>query len=370
MNPTDARIQTRTPIRVGVIGAGRMGKIHIENILYHLPGVHVRAVATRTLEHAGPWLARHGIETHTTDYREILEDPAIDVVVIASSTGTHAMLSEAAAKAGKAVFCEKPIDHTVPRAREVLEAVKSAGIPYQVGFNRRFDHNFRRARDLVAQGHVGRPHTIQITSRDATYDIGFIRETARTGGLLFDMAVHDFDMARYLVHAASPGVEVTEVFCRGQVLVDPAFEQAGDVDTAITCLRFADGTLACVDNSRRAVYGYDQRLEVFGSAGCVRVGNDQVTTTKWCARARVHWDKIQWFFLERYQEAFLAELRAFFQCLRDGSSPPVTGTDCLHAMELAAAARTSMRENRVVRMETTGKHGGISNETRPESSKI
>lgn len=330
-------------ITAGVIGAGRIGKLHIENLIHRVPDVFLKAVADINIERAKTWLQELRIPNVVTDYREILKDPEIQAVVICSSTSTHAQFSIEAAEAGKDVFCEKPIDNDVKRIREVLRTVKKAGVNYQIGFNRRFDRNFRRIREVVKSGEIGDVHIVKITSRDPDYSIEYIRESAKAGGIFYDMTIHDFDMVRYL-----SGLEVEDVYATGGALIDPRIGQVGDADTVLVNMGLETGALGCVDNSRRAVYGYDQRVEVFGSKGMVVAGNERPTHVEVYTKDQPKTDKIHWFFLERYNEAFIDELKEFFACVRDDKQPSVTGTDGLKAALIAAAAKKSLTEHRLV----------------------
>ena len=221
-------------ITVGIIGAGRIGKIHAENIRSFIPEARIQAVAdVAVADKLGDWARGLGIEQVVKDPREILSDPRIEAVLICSSTDTHADLVMAAAAAGKHVFCEKPVDLTVDKVKRALAAVEKAGVKLQVGFNRRFDHNFRRVRELVQSGALGDPHVVRITSRDPTPPPAEYVKVS--GGIFLDMTIHDFDMARYLA-----GSEVVEVYALGAVLIDPAIGKAGDVDTAVVTLTFAE----------------------------------------------------------------------------------------------------------------------------------
>ena len=247
-------------VTIGIIGAGRIGRLHAENLAFRVPGAQVLAVSDIVPEVAQRCAAACGIPRALEDYRRILDDPAVEAVAICSSTDSHAQIIEEAAAAGKHIFCEKPIDFDLARIDRALAAVERAGVLLQVGFNRRFDPSFRRVRELVAAGAVGQPHLVRITSRDpAPPPIAYIQVS---GGIFLDMTIHDFDMARFLI-----GSEVREVFAVGEVLVDPAIGAAGDLDTVLVTLRFENGALGMIDNSRRAVYGYDLRVEVFGSGG-------------------------------------------------------------------------------------------------------
>ncbi|MBZ4644512.1 MAG: iolG, partial [Clostridia bacterium] len=253
-------------IKVGVIGAGRIGKIHAQSVTYHIPEAEVKTIADVYADKIKDWAHSLGIENVTNDYHDILNDPEIDAVLICSSTDTHSQITIEAAKAGKHIFCEKPIDYDLDRIHAALKAVEEAGVKFQVGFNRRFDHNFKQVRELIKAGKIGEPHIIKITSRDP--EPPPVEYVKVSGGIFLDMTIHDFDMARYL-----SGSEVEEVYAQGAVLVDPAIGEAGDVDTAVITLKFKNGAIGIIDNSRKAVYGYDQRVEVFGSKGCVTVSN-------------------------------------------------------------------------------------------------
>src|SRR5512136_2583551 len=253
-------------LRVGVIGTGRIGVLHARNLAGKIPGVRLEAVSDVVAAAAEKCAAELGVATATTDHRRILDRKDIDAVVICSSTDTHSRLIGEAAEAGKHIFCEKPIDFDLKRIDEALAKVKKAGVKLQVGFNRRFDPSFQRVHDLVASGGVGTPHLLRITSRDPSPPpIAYVKVS---GGIFLDMTIHDFDMARYLV-----GREVTELYAAGGVLVDPEIGRAGDIDTAVVTLRFEGGAIGTIDNSRRSVFGYDQRVEVFGSGGMAEAGN-------------------------------------------------------------------------------------------------
>ncbi len=331
-------------IRVGVIGAGRIGKIHTENIVYGVKGAEVAAVSDLKIDAIRDWAQGLGIRKVTGDYKELLADPEIDAVIICSSTDTHSQITIEAAGAKKHIFCEKPIDYDIVRIHKALDAVRNAGVKFQVGFNRRFDHNFKKVHDLIREGKIGDPHIVKITSRDPAPPPP---EYARvSGGMFLDMTIHDFDMARYL--AAS---EVVEVYAQGAVLVDPQIGKAGDIDTAVITLKFANGALGVIDNSRKAVYGYDQRVEVFGSGGCVAVSNDTPSSAVLSREDGVHSEKPKYFFLERYMESFATEMKMFIDAVLNDSIPSVTGVDGLKPVLIGLAAKRSLAENRPVKVE-------------------
>ncbi len=330
-------------LHIGVIGAGRIGKLHAENLARHVPGVSLTAIADINLAAAQETASRLGIPKACANYEEILSDPSIDAVVICSSTDTHSSLITEAAQKGKHIFCEKPIDFDLARIDAALEAVEKAGVRLQIGFNRRFDANFRAVQQMVADGKIGQPHILRITSRDpAPPPISYVKVS---GGIFLDMTIHDFDMARYLM-----GSEVTEVYTAGAVLVDPEIGQAGDIDTAIVTLYFENGAIGTIDNSRKAVYGYDQRVEVFGSNGMVQVSNNTPNTAVYSGADGVHGAKPLYFFLERYSQSFVDEMRQFAEAVQKGQPTPVTGNDGRIPVVMGMAAWKSYREQRPVRL--------------------
>lgn len=332
-----------TPLRFGVIGAGRIGKIHAENLATRIPGVEAAAVADVNLQAAQELAGRMHIPAALDDYRAILSDPGIDAVAICSSTDTHARIIIEAAQAGKHIFCEKPVDHDLAKIDAALEAVEKAGVKLQIGFNRRFDPNFRRVREMVAQGKIGTPHILRITSRDpAPPPVSYIQVS---GGIFLDMTIHDFDMARYLSCS-----EVVEVYTAAGVMVDPAIGEAGDIDTAVITLRFANGAIGTIDNSRKAVYGYDQRVEVFGSGGMLQSLNNTPDNNIYANAEGVQSAKPLYFFLERYMESFIAEMKEFVTSIREGTPPPVTGMDGRIPVVIGMAAKKSYLENRPVKL--------------------
>jgi myo-inositol 2-dehydrogenase/D-chiro-inositol 1-dehydrogenase len=264
-------------------------------------------------------------------------------VLICSSTDTHADYIIKAAHAGKNIFCEKPVDLTIAKVKAALTAVKEAGVRLQIGFNRRFDHNFAHVRELAKSGAVGQIQLVKITSRDpAPPPPAYVKVS---GGIFLDMTIHDFDMARFQADS-----EVEEVFATGAVLVDPEIGAAGDVDTAVVTLKFANGALGVIDNSRKAVYGYDQRVEVFGSGGALVADNDTPSHVHLSDANGVHGDKPLYFFLERYKEAFVSEMKAFFEAIRTGTETPVTGNDGLMDLAVGLAAKKSLAEHRPVKV--------------------
>lgn len=330
-------------LSVGIIGAGRIGKVHAESIAYRIPEASAAAV-TDVNEDAARTLARRlGIPRVAADAGEILGDAAIEAVLICSSTDTHADLIVEAAKAGKHIFCEKPIDHSLSRIDRALEAVERAGVKLQIGFNRRFDANFARVRAAIASGEIGEPQLLHIISRDPAPPPPSYVKTS--GGMFLDMTIHDFDMARFLI-----GDEVDEIYTAAGVTVDPEIGAAGDVDTAVITLRFRNGVIGTIDNCRKAVYGYDQRVEVLGSKGSIATANCYPNQAVVSTAESVRRDLPLNFFMERYTESFANELRAFVESVRKGGPTRVSGEDGRIPVVMALAARKSHDEKRPVRL--------------------
>jgi myo-inositol 2-dehydrogenase / D-chiro-inositol 1-dehydrogenase len=319
-------------------GAGRIGVIHAENIARH-PGARLRAIVDVDAAAAARLASRHGAAVGTQ--ASVLADPAIDAVVIGSSTNTHADLVEAAARAGKAVFSEKPLDLDRRRAEACLAIVAECGVPLMVGFNRRFDPHFARLERQLRDGRIGRVELLSITSRDPSPPpLAYVRVS---GGLFRDMMIHDFDMARWLL-----GEEPVAVFAAGSVLIDPAIGAAGDVDTAVVTLRTGSGALCQISNSRRAVYGYDQRIEILGSNGALKADNVALSTVAFAGADGIVSDKPLPFFLERYAEAYRLELDYFVDALARGTPPVPSGSDGLKALALADAALQSLQTGHAI----------------------
>ncbi len=327
-------------LKIGIIGAGRIGKLHANNLVNRVPDAELVAVSDVYAPAAKELAEKLNIPKWYDDYRRILEDRDIDAVFICSSTDTHSPISIEAARAGKHIFCEKPIDHDLDKIKVVLEEVEKAGVKYQVGFNRRFDRNFKHVHEVVQNGGIGDVQIVKVTSRDPEAPpLSYVKVS---GGIFVDMTIHDFDMVRYL-----SGSEVTEVSAVGACLVNPEIGAAGDVDTCIITLRFANGALGVIDNSRQAVYGYDQRIEVFGSKGCITADNETPNNTTLYTADGVTKEKPLWFFLERYNDAFIAEENAFVDaCLND--HPTAVGAfDGLQPVRIAIAAKESCEKGGV-----------------------
>lgn len=330
-------------INIGLIGAGRIGRVHAESLAYRVPGAQVIAVTDFNQERAVQCAADFQIPQVVPDVPALLALADVDAVAICSSTDTHAEFITQAAQAGKHIFCEKPIALDLASIDAALAVVEQAGVKLQVGFNRRFDPNFKQAREMVAAGKIGTPHMVRITSRDpGPPPLDYIKVS---GGMFIDMTIHDFDMARYLIDS-----EVEEIYALGAVLVDPEIGAAGDVDTAIITLRFANGAIGTIDNSRKAVYGYDQRVEVFGSAGNIAVSNNTPHRAVLSDADGVHGALPLHFFLERYMDAYVAEMEAFIQAIAQDTPVPATGNDGRIPVVMGLAAWKSHRENRPVKL--------------------
>ena len=325
-------------MKVGIIGAGRIGKVHAKNISMFVPEMEIKTIADPFANDATrEFAAQYRIPNVTTDPADILEDPEIEAVLICSSTDTHSKFIIEAAKAKKHIFCEKPIDYDLNKVHEAIDAAKEAGVKLQIGFCRRFDHNHRAVYDMVREGKVGDVNIVKISSSDPEPPpVSYVKVS---GGIFYDMMIHDFDMARFLA-----GSEVTEVTAAGSVLVDPGIGEAGDVDTAVVTLKFENGAIGIIDNSRKAVYGYDQRVEVFGSKGAAVNENDiPNTAVLWGEDGTVSGTayKVMW---DRYTGAFVSEMQAFAAAVANDTETPVTGEDGLYPVLMAAAATKSLHE--------------------------
>ncbi|EOS80795.1 myo-inositol 2-dehydrogenase [Dorea sp. 5-2] len=331
-------------VTVGIIGAGRIGRVHVESICTKVGNAKIKALADPFMnEETDLWAKKMGVEITTKDYKEILADPEIDAVLICSSTDTHSPISVEAIQAGKHVFCEKPIDHDVAKIKEVIDALAKNPVKYQVGFNRRFDHNFEAVRDAVAAGKIGDTHIIKITSRDPEPPCADYVKVS--GGMFLDMTIHDFDMVRFLA-----GCNAAEVYVEAAVLVDPAIGEAGDVDTAVITLKMENGAIAVIDNSRQAVYGYDQRAEVFGSKGMVATGNDTASAAVISNVDGVTGEKPLHFFLERYMDAYAKEIKCFIEAIENDTETPLGVDDGLQPVLMGLAAKKSLEEHRPVKI--------------------
>jgi myo-inositol 2-dehydrogenase/D-chiro-inositol 1-dehydrogenase len=329
-------------ISVGLIGAGRIGRMHAELLAGRIPGARLGIVYDVHTPFALEVSARHGIPV-AGGVEELLRSD-VDAVAICSSADTHVDLMVAAAQAGKAVFCEKPVSLFLDELERGLDAVAEHGVPFQVGFNRRFDPAHASVRDAVAAGQIGEPLLVRISSRDPEPpSLEYVRTS---GGLFLDMTIHDFDMARFVT-----GSEVMEVFARGAVRVAPEFARAGDIDTAMVTLVHENGCLTAIDNCRATAYGFDQRVEAFGSGGMAASENPPAHTGVLTTEAGARHEPNPHFFLERYLSSYENEWQAFVSALQSGAPPPVGAADARAPLVIGLAALQSLREGRAVRLD-------------------
>jgi len=326
-------------ITLGLIGAGRIGKMHAENILANFPQVALKTIVDLELDF--DWAKKVGIPVRSLEIKTIADDSEIDAVIITTPSNTHVEMIKAMAEAGKNIFCEKPIAFDPDLIRQANETVEKAGVILQVGFNRRFDPDLLKVRNAVKSGTIGQPHIVNITSRDPIRpNLKFI---PNSGGLFMDFCVHDFDMIRFLT-----GSEVEEIYVRGANLVDPKIGEFGDIDTAMLTLKLSGGAIGIINVCRETNYGYDQQLEVFGSKGSIAVQNLRPTSVKISSKDGVFLDQPYYSFIERYKEAYIAELNEFINCLEVGNEPAVDGHDALEAVMIAIAAQKSLKLNQPV----------------------
>ncbi|MGI6175147.1 MAG: inositol 2-dehydrogenase [Christensenellales bacterium] len=332
-------------VKMGVIGAGRMAMVHIRGIVSGVSNVKIQAVADPYMSDATKEeLNQLGIMHTYTDHRTILEDAEIQAVLIAASTDTLAALSVEALDAGKHTFCEKPVGRSIESLMPVVEAVKRhPELKYQVGFNRRFDHNFRALYDTVKKGMLGRLHFLRICSRDSvTPPQSYVRVS---GGIFLDMMIHDIDLIRYFAQS-----DVEEVYAIGNVLIDQYFADEGDVDTAIVTMKFKNGAMGVIDNSRKAVYGYDQRAEIHGSLGCAELNNDIKNSVLVSTAEGVRNDGPVWDTLDRYVAAYRAEMRSFADAIENDLETCTSIQDSLQAVMVGLACNKSLSEKRPVKL--------------------
>ncbi|TKJ37852.1 MAG: inositol 2-dehydrogenase [Planctomycetes bacterium B3_Pla] len=329
-------------IKLAIAGLGRIGKIHLKNLCRNFPEVDVVGVMD-VLDESKNIADEFNVNYFVKTIHELIALPDLDGIVICSPTDTHADYVEKAAKAGKHIFCEKPLDLSLDRVQEITAIVEQAGVGLMLGFNRRFDPEFKKVRELVVNGSIGEPQIVKITSRDpGPPPVEYVKVS---GGIFLDMTIHDFDMARYI-----SGKQVKEVYAKGAVMVDPEIGKAGDIDTASIILTFEDDTMAIIDNCRRAVYGYDQRLEVFGSKGMAQAENNFPDNHKLYTESGVSGALPLHFFLERYAASYNQEMKEFIDALVSGGKMPVDGNDGLMSIAIGLAAKKSVKENRPVRI--------------------
>jgi len=319
-----------------------MGSVHVRNIARQIPEADLVAICDIRLEVAQAVADGLDIQRVVKDYHELLADPEIEAILIATSTNTHAFIMKDVASAGKHIFCEKPLALGLEEIDEALVVVAKAGVKLQVGFNRRFDKSFQQVRAIVASGEIGRPCILRITDRDPEVPaLEFLRVS---GGMFLDQTIHDFDMARFQVG------EIEEVYATGGVLIEPELKEFGDIDTNVVTLKFANGAVGAIDNSRQAVYGYDQRLEVFCSNGTAMANNEFENASVMGTPGGFLSAKLPHFFMQRYAPCYVEEVRQFIECVREDKPTPTTGADGRAAVVLGHAAWKSLRENRPVKV--------------------
>jgi myo-inositol 2-dehydrogenase/D-chiro-inositol 1-dehydrogenase len=327
-------------VKIAVIGTGRIGSMHTRNLVNRIPEADVAAVCDIRLEVAQTVADELGIERVVKDYHELLDDKDIDAVLIATNTDTHAFIVKDAANAGKQIFCEKPLSLDLVSIDDVMETVEKTGIKLQVGYNRRFDKSFRHVREVVASGELGQPCVLRITNRDP--EPPTIEYARTSGGMFLDMSIHDFDMVRFQIG------EVEEIYAIGNVLIAPFLKDIGDVDIDIITLRFANGAIGSIDNSRQCTYGYDQRLEVFCVNGVAIAGNEYENTVIKGDAEGYHSAKLPRFFIQRFADCYMDEVRQFLQCVREDKPVTPTGYDSRASVLLGLAAWESFRQNRPI----------------------
>lgn len=329
-------------LKIGIAGLGRIGKIHLNNLL-ELNNVEVIAVMDPSFE-ALKYAIGKGVESGLQNYKDLLEIKELEAIVICTPTNTHADYVEIAAKSGKHIFCEKPLDLNLQRINDVLKVVEKSKIKLMIGFNRRYDNEFCKVKSSVKSGFVGEPYLVKITSRDpAPPPIEYIKNS---GGLFLDMTIHDFDMARFIVDK-----EIQEVYAKGEAFTDISISKAGDIDTAVIVLKYIDSTLAIIDNSRKAAYGYDQRLEVFGSKGMVQANNVMIDNNNLFTQNGVKSSLPMNFFMERYADAYKKEIIDFIDSVTNNKQVSVSGIDGLKSLQIGLAANKSLKENRPVKVD-------------------
>ena len=332
-------------IVLGIIGCnGRIGKLHTRNVLFNFPNVRLKYACDTRTEDIKDWCHNLKIENITDNYREILNDPEVNAVFICTPTPTHVDYIIAAAKAGKNIFCEKPVSLNPQEIKKALSAVKNNRVKLQIGFMKRFDENYLQLLRRIKQGQIGRQYTIRIISRDP--HLPSLEYLKSSGGIFLDMTCHDFDLLRYLSSS-----EIEKDFVTGAAVIDPMIKNIGDFDTVIITLKFKNGLLGVIENSRKTNYGYDQRVEVFGSKGCIMVDNPKITQINLNTDKTIISDNPNYWFLERYAQAYIEEIRHFFTSIEKNSEPLVTGLDSLKSVLVGLAAQKSAKQEKSVEVD-------------------
>jgi myo-inositol 2-dehydrogenase/D-chiro-inositol 1-dehydrogenase len=339
------------PIRIAVFGAGRIGHRHARTVANEVLGARLAAICDVNIEAARALADLTGCDRITSDPADIFQDPSINAVLIGTSTDSHAPLIEAAAAAGKDIFCEKPIALDLETTDRAIAAAERAGVQLQIGFQRRFDKAYARVSNMIANGDLGQIEVVRDTMRDPNPPHESYIPTS--GGLFRDMVIHDFDCVRWLMRS-----EPIEIFAMGANLVDPVFARYGDIDTCVVNIKFASGALGAIDASRRSGFGYDVRTEIFGSKSAVMIGDGRETPLIKLDSNGVWSDHIYWF-LERFDAAYVEEIRTFVNCIRQHEPVPVTGTDGRAALAMAYAAEASVAENAPVAMSRFAHPGAL-----------
>jgi myo-inositol 2-dehydrogenase/D-chiro-inositol 1-dehydrogenase len=331
-------------IVVGIIGyGGRIGKIHTRNIIFNFPEVKVKYACDINIEEIKDWAYGLGITKVTKNHEELLKDDEVSSVFICSPTPTHVDYIIQAANAGKDIFCEKPIDLDPEKIKKALNVIKKNNVILQVGFMKRFDKNFIKLKELINNGEVGSLYLIKITSRDPFFPP--LEYLKASGGLFLDMTCHDFDLLRYLI-----GNEIEEVFAIGRVFKEPRLKGFNDFDTAVINLNFRNEVLGIIENSRGTNYGYDQRIELFGSRGCITVSNPRLSQISFSKEEKIVNENPYYWFIERYTNSYINEIKYFFEVIKNNKEPIVTGLDSLKALLIGLAAKRSAEENKPIKI--------------------
>ncbi|MEQ8880481.1 MAG: inositol 2-dehydrogenase [Cyclobacteriaceae bacterium] len=329
-------------VKIGILGMGRIGQVHLKSISNRIENAEVVAVMNPS-ERGQSFAKNYHVSAVSDDPDIVFKNDEVEAVLICSPSDTHAEYIQRATQAGKAIFCEKPLDLSLPKIDEIISVTSRHQVPLFVAFNQRFDPDFAKIKSIVTKGEIGDLRMIKITSRDpAPPPIDYIKSS---GGMFLDMTIHDFDMARFIANS-----EVRDVYAIGKNLVDPAIGQAGDIDSAVIILNFENEVTAVIENSRQAAYGYDQRLEVFGSKGMAIAEHKQKDNHVLLNESGIHRASPMDFFMDRYEDSYLNEVNAFIQAIVSGDAQPVTGEDGLRATKIALAANQSMKENKPVKL--------------------
>jgi myo-inositol 2-dehydrogenase/D-chiro-inositol 1-dehydrogenase len=327
--------------QLGLIGAGRIGKMHTQNIINKFQNINLKSIADPSIDKE--WFESLDIENCYTNPDKIIYDKEIHAVIITSPTPTHINFIKKCANNKKHIFCEKPIALTINEIKEVIDVVEKNNVFLQVGLNRRFDHHFLKMKQELHDGSIGTPHTIHITNRDSSIPkFKFLRSS---GGLLLDMSIHDFDMVQYLT-----GSNIKEIFVNGNVFIEPKLKELGDIDMATITLELDNDIICSIQNSRQTHYGYDQRIEIFGSKGMLVVENENDSLCYVINDSETKHSRLQDSFIERYKQSFIAELDHFFSCLQSGELPIVCAQDILSAVQVAIAGQKSIKQNQPQRV--------------------